>query len=383
MSGVRKKLGVLALAGPDNGGTYQYTLSMLQALRHTQAFDITLYGDPHNADFIRSGYPISRFSESRAQQTATLAAYRLGLASSDPFISEDIVLAPIYSLALLRTAKPFAYALHDLQERYYPQNFFWWQRAWRHQVHYSLLKRARRVICESHYVQSDIARFFGVERDRIVVMPAPPQLQFTSTQGGEQLEAVRKRLQLPQRFLFYPAQFWPHKNHLRLLEALSGAVNEIPDLGLVLTGKKRDAYAEVMQAVERLGLEKQVHHLGYITLDELQAVYQLASALVMPSLFESVSIPIYEAFQLGTPVIASGILAIPEQVGDAALLFDPTEVASIRNAILDVVKNRELARRLAERGRKRMSAMTMERYGAQLEELLQSLGGPAVISRQA
>ena len=84
-----------------------------------------------------------------------------------------------------------------------------------------------------------------------------------------------------------------------------------------------------MSAIDKLGLSEQVHHLGYVEQDDLHAIYRLATALVMPSLFESVSIPIYEAFQVGTPVAASGILAIPQQVGDGGLLFDPQSVPSI------------------------------------------------------
>lgn len=370
---MRTKLGILVLAAPYNGGTYQYTLAMLQALRHVEGLDITIYGDASNPDLIETGYPISPFAESRAEQLAGLAAHRMGLRLSDPFAREDIILAPIYSLSLLRTARPFAFALHDLQEKYYPENFSWLQQVGRHQIYRALLQRAERVICESHYVQNDIIRFFAADEKQIAVIPAPPQLQFSLPQSEAQLGAVRARLRLPRRFLLYPAQFWLHKNHLRLLEAFRGVVSEVPDLGLVLTGKKNDAYAEAMRAVDRLGLAGHVHHLGYIALDELQAVYQLATALVMPSLFESVSIPIYEAFQLGVPVIASGILAIPEQVGDAARLFDPTDVASIRDAILDVVRNPELAAQLAERGRERMSKMSLARYGAQLQALLQEM----------
>ena len=103
------KLGVLALAGPDNGGTYQYTLSLLQALQHISGFDITLYGDPENPDFAGLGYPITRFAESRAQQLAALIAHRMHVRLPDPFISQDVLLAPIYSLSLLHTSKPFAY----------------------------------------------------------------------------------------------------------------------------------------------------------------------------------------------------------------------------------------------------------------------------------
>jgi glycosyltransferase involved in cell wall biosynthesis len=113
-----------------------------------------------------------------------------------------------------------------------------------------------------------------------------------------------------------------------------------------------------------------VCHLGYVEQDDLAPIYRLATALIMPSLFESVSIPIYEAFQAGTPVMASNVLAIPEQVGDAGLLFDPTSVASIKQAILTMTDDPEAARRLGKRGQERMSAMTPERYGEELKSLL-------------
>ena len=366
------KLGVLALAGPDFGGTYQYTLSMLQALRHTTGFEVTLYGDPNNPDFAGMGYPVAPFAETRAQQLASIAAHRLHIRLPDPFASQDVVLAPIYSLALLHTDRPFAYTLHDLQERYYPENFHWSQRAWRHQVHAALLRRARRVICESNCVKSDIVRFFRLPEARAVVMPAPPQQQFLDEEGKDHLEAVRSRLELPKKYLFYPAQFWPHKNHMRLVEAFAEVAREVPDLKLLLTGKKRDEYEAVMGAVERFGLRDKVRHLGYVEQDDLRSIYKLATALVMPSLFESVSIPIYEAFQVGTPVAASGILAIPEQVGEAGLLFDPKSVDSIKQAMLRIIEP-NTARELAKRGRERMAAMTPERYGAQLQDLLSGL----------
>ena len=128
-----------------------------------------------------------------------------------------------------------------------------------------------------------------------------------------------------------------------------------------------------MRAIDKFGLNDRVLHLGYVEQDDLQAIYRLATALVMPSLFESVSIPIYEAFQVGTPVAASGILGIPEQVGDAGLLFDPKSVASIKQAILGIVKDPQAASLLAKRGRDRMLAMTPERFGAQLQDLLLGL----------
>jgi glycosyltransferase involved in cell wall biosynthesis len=364
------KLGVLALAGPDNGGTYQYTLSMLQALKHTSGFDIMLYGAPENPDFVALGYPLRPMAETRAQQVTALATHRLHLGSGDRFAREDMLLAPIYSPALLHTTRPFAYTLHDLQENYYPENFTRWQRIWRHQVHAALLARAKRVICESEHVKGDIISSFGVPEGRIAVITAPPLQQPVADPTAEQLQATRTRLRLPETFLFYPAQFWVHKNHLRLIEAFAMALKQRPDLTLVLTGKKRDEYETVMAAVARLGLADHVVHLGYVAQEDLQAIYRLATALVMPSLFESVSIPIYEAFQAGTPVAASGILAMPEQVGDAGILFDPMSSASISQAMLQITSDAEAVHRLGQKGKQRMQAMTSARFGAQLQDML-------------
>jgi glycosyltransferase involved in cell wall biosynthesis len=382
------KLGVLALAGPDNGGTYQYTISMLQALQHTSGFEITIYGDPQNRFFTDLGYPVRRFTESRRQQLAALLSYRLHIALPDPFAAEDIVLAPIYSLALLHTSKPFAFTLHDLQEIYFPENFTWWRRALRHQVNSYLLFHARRVICESRQVKMDVIRSFGIPEEKTAVIAAPPLQQFLAGQSDDRIQEARLRLRLPAKFLFYPAQFWAHKNHLKLIQAFREVAAEVPDVNLVLTGNPRpmgharrrsgsietsDEYKAVMNAIGQFGLGERILHLGYVEQDDLQAIYRLATALVMPSLFESVSIPVYEAFQAGTPVVASGILAIPEQVGDAGLLFDPTSVASIKQAILQILADPEAARLFAIRGRERMLAMTPERYGAQLQNLLSAL----------
>ncbi len=361
------------LATPDLGGTYQYSLSMLEALRHVEGYEITLYSDPSNRDLAQFGYAIREYTEPRVRQLAYLAADAVGARLRDLFEREDILLAPIYSLALLHTAKPFAYTLHDLQEHYYPENFSWLQRHWRWDVHRRLSRRAARIICESNYVKSDIVRLFDVADKQVAVIAAPPLQQIVAEFDAAGLEAVRARLDLPNRFIFYPAQFWPHKNHLRLIEAFRQVAAQQSDLQLVLTGKKRDEYEVVMQAVAKAGITERVLHLGYIEQADLQAIYHLASMLVMPSLFESVSIPIYEAFQAGTPVAASGILSIPEQVGCAGLLFDPFSASSIASAILKFAGDADLSWRLGSAGRQRMRSMTHMNYGKRLQDVLTDL----------
>jgi glycosyltransferase involved in cell wall biosynthesis len=140
-----------------------------------------------------------------------------------------------------------------------------------------------------------------VPGERMAVIAAPPLEQFQAEPDAATPEAVPRKFELPAKFLFYPAQFWPHKNYLRLVEAFAGVVSEMPDVRLVLTGRKDgEEYAAVVAVIGRLGLNDRMRILGYIEAADLRAIYRLAAMLVMPSPFESGSIPVYEAFQAGT-----------------------------------------------------------------------------------
>ena len=368
-----RKLGVIALSTPHHGGTYQYTQSMLQGLRYCQGYDITLYADPGNDDYVASGFPIRAFAATKPRQIAEVTADAFKIRLSEPFPGEDILLAPIYTPALLRTAKPFAFTLHDLQELYYPGNFSWGQRLWRRRTNKRLAEKATQILCESSHVRMDVISAFAIRQEKITVIAAPPLRRTGALVDAAGLELVCDRYQLPNRFLLYPAQFWPHKNHLKLIEAFRQISDIYPELGLVLTGQERNDFPVVMAAIEKAGLSGRVRHIGHVGQDDLGSIYRLAAMLVMPSLFESISIPIYEAFQAGTPVAAAGILAIPEQAGDAAVLFDPHLPASIAGAIRRILDDSSFARSLVLKGRERIAAMTPETYGQKLQAMLDRL----------
>ena len=145
--------------------------------------------------------------------------------------------------------------------------------------------------------------------------PKPP----TDSQVAE----VRRQHDLPQRFALYPAMTFPHKNHLRLFEALAtlrdrhGIV-----LPLVCTGRSYEPHLPtVLQAIQRHRLEGQVFMLGAVSYETLGALFRAAWALVFPSLFEGLGLPVIEALQLGLPVIASDATCLPEVAGEAALLL--------------------------------------------------------------
>jgi glycosyltransferase involved in cell wall biosynthesis len=295
------------------------------------------------------------------------------IAGIDIFRVVDKIIAPIYSIALLTSSRPFAFTLHDLQEKHFPENFSWSSRVWRHLTNRLLTARASRIICESNYVKDDIIRFFTVPESKIAVIPGPPISTLRNPPATESIGAVRRALNLPECYVFYPAQFWPHKNHLRLVEAFARVVESYPDCHLVLTGKQRDEYEKVFERVRELGLTSRVRHIGYVENSMLAALYRGATVAAIPTLFESISIPVYEAFSLGTPVCASNVVALPEQIGDAGLLFDPLSVEDIATKICMLLAAPELRRQLVERGHRRIASVTHDDYALRLCEIIEAM----------
>jgi glycosyltransferase involved in cell wall biosynthesis len=363
------RVGILAMSRQRNGGTLPYTHSMIEALRllPPDRFTFVIYTDADNHEYDSSGLPLTRLG----RHLSILAA---GLFGKDPFHDVDVVIAPIYSMLLLACKRPFAFTLHDLQEHYYPEYFSLATRIWRRLSNSLLTSRAARIICESQFVRKDILRLFPVPADRVVVVPAPPVSTLAQhLPDADSAAAVRRKFGLPQSYVFYPAQFWPHKNHLRLVQAFSPVQRTFPDTHLVLTGAKDLEYNRVFALVRELKLGHCIHHVGHVSQQDLAALYRGATVVAIPTLFESISIPVFEAFALEAPVCASNVVALPEQIGDAGLLFDPTSPDSIASAICKLLGDSALRDQLVANGVRTMSAWTHERYADQLASILDGM----------
>jgi glycosyltransferase involved in cell wall biosynthesis len=354
------KIGIIALARQINGGTLPYTFSMIDALAELPKsnYSVTIFTQKNNDEF--DGY---NFPKQSIKSTTNLFFSRL-LGLKTGFEEMDVVLAPVYSIRLLLIKKPFIFTLHDLQERYFPENFPFAVRVWRKLINWMLTKKAVGTICESSYVKKDIIKFIGVPSKKIHVIPAPPQISLLHNSDAKKLTY------LPNEYIFYPAQFWPHKNHLRLIEAFKIVRKEFPNIFLVLTGKEAFNYKKVKQKILSLGLEQAIIHIGYIPQDEMSSIYRNASLLVMPTLFESISIPMYEAFALGIPVCASNVLALPEQMDGAGLLFDPLDKEDIAKKIIAMLSSAELRAICIAKGLSNLKDKTIENYSIQLDALI-------------
>jgi glycosyltransferase involved in cell wall biosynthesis len=368
------RIGIVAVSRPSLGGTFQYTLSMIDALRRLPGNEYTIYTSADNDSFDDIGIPIVRVAPALKALLAVVWTSLMPGRRGILFSEVDVVIAPIYTTRLLACRRPFVFTIHDLQERYYPHYFTMAQRCWRSFANHALADRAQAILCESNHVRSDISKFLKVEDSKIIVVAAPPLSALAADHlDSEFIERRAKEMNLPDQFAFYPAQFFPHKNHMRLIDAFAGVSRKFPRCHLLLTGQKRYEYAKVMAHLTDLGLENRVMHLGYVDTDSLAAVYRRATFVVVPTLFESISIPIYEAFRLGVPVCASNVVALPEQVGDAGVLFDPFSIEDMTNKMCDLLADVELRRSLVIKGKEKVGALTTERYAAQLSRVLNTI----------
>ena len=219
------------------------------------------------------------------------------------------------------------------------------------------VQRARRVIAISDHTRRDVHRLYGVPLDRIDVAYPGVDPRFRPLPHQE-VEAFRRKHDLPERFFLYLGTLEPRKNLGRLIDALlllekGGAVPQSEaeqSSRLVLVGGKGWMVEDLFAKVKSLGLEKRVRFAGYARDEDLPLWYNAATAFVYPSLYEGFGIPPLEAMACGTPVIASNAASLPEAVGDAGLAVGAEDVPGLAQAMQRVWDDASLRGELSRRG---------------------------------
>jgi glycosyltransferase involved in cell wall biosynthesis len=192
---------------------------------------------------------------------------------------------------------------------------------------------------------------------------------------ADEVARVRQHYGLPSDYGFYPAQFWPHKNHARIIRAIALAGEGGVDVSIAFAGSYEGAimeqcHSEVQQLVAELGLEQQVHFLGYVPDAHIPPLYAGARALVMPTFFGPTNIPVLEAWHLGCAVLTSDVRGIRTQVGDAGLLVAPESVEDLAHALVLLWTDDALRTELVRRGTARAAAYTFDDFADRLRSVL-------------
>jgi len=273
----------------------------------------------------------------------------------------DVIHFPFENFVLC--AIPTVTNIHDLQHLHYPQFFKAEGLAWREVSYPAACQASHTVVVGSQWAKDDLVRHYGVHPDKVQVVPEAPPTEFHAEPSPGDVAKVKQKYQLEQPFALYPAVTWPHKNHLRMLEVLA----QLRDsrgltVRLVCTGSPYPSFWPKIQArVNELKLGSQVQFLGFVPDLELRAIYRLSQFLVLPTLFEASSLPIYEAWSEGVPVASANVTALPDQAMGAALLFDPHSTASMAEAIVRMATDETLREELRQRGRRRLEDFDSER----------------------
>ncbi len=220
------------------------------------------------------------------------------------------------------------------------------------------VRRADRIFTISHAAARDLTETLGLAPERIHTTPLaarPPQVPPTA-EGP-----LRAQLDLGDaRVLLCVAQKRPYKNLHRLVHALPALGEEVV---LVLPGSPTPYEAQLRALATELGVERRVRFPDWLSEEQLEGLYALSSAFVLPSLIEGFGLPVLEAMLRGLPVACSNAPALVEVAGEAALTFDPERQEEITAAILRLLSDRVLAERLAERGRERAASFTWKQTG--------------------
>lgn len=300
----------------------------------------------------------------------------------------DVMFFPaVYSWFPVRRGLPTVVTLHDAIAEHYPKLVFPDLRGrlfWSLKVRLAI-KQARKIVTVSEAAKEEIVSHIGIDRERIDVVSEAAEARFRPVADPRARAAARARAKLPNeaRLIVYVGGFAPHKNLLRLLSGFTQALDRdhMEDVHVAFVGDPAGDgfYSNYERLVAHIRdeprLHGRVHFTGFVSDDDLVALYSDALATTMPSLSEGFGLPAIEAMACGTPVLASNVGAVPEVVGDAGLYFDPTCPEQIASAIHRIASDSEDRARLQRKALDRASRFTWTRAAELTYAVLERCGG--------
>ncbi len=386
-----KKIGLRLSGRPDNGGSYQFWLSIIKALSalDREKYAITVFANDDSWFAISGKFGLKEYVllEERRHFINDCAGYAYrkwenGIARffyqyTDDCIRMirkrhiDLCIAELVDGVGDVLGIPTMIPIFDLMHRYeeFPEvveKYDEREKMYRHQCKYAQIILADSDVGKQHIIESYSDVRPQLEKHIEVLPFVPPDYIYHTLQDDGFSNTL-----IFDKYLFYPAQFWTHKNHENLLKAMAKLRQKGLAVNLILVGSEQNNRVNVERLIKQCNLEDNVKILGYVSNEEIVSLYRNARALIMPTFFGPTNIPQLEAFELGCPVATSNIYAIPKQVGDAALLFDPNSVDEIADCIERLWVDDDLCEELIHKGKKRSEQWNQEKFNYRVEEIIE------------
>lgn len=214
-------------------------------------------------------------------------------------------------------------------------------------------KKAIAVITDSELGRENCIRRYTLDADRVFAASFLPSLNISKTKFID----IREKYNIIGEYIFYPAQFWSHKNHIYIIDAISDLKREGVLLHVVFSGSDKGNLQYVLDYAKKMNVYDLVKYIGFAPNEEIFYLYKQSLALVMPSYFGPTNIPPLEAFAIGTPVIYSNLLGLREQVADAALLCDLRNPKSLVEHLKTLMNNPDKRIELIRKGQRRLNEL--------------------------
>lgn len=237
------------------------------------------------------------------------------------------------------------------------------------------LRRADRVITISEHTRKDVIELCGVAPERVTPILLAADERFKPS-TPEAVRAFRKTMSLPERFVLYLGTLEPRKNVERLVRAYAALRKQgSEDHILVLAGPRGWQYEPIFTLIKELGLENYVRFPGFVSSQDQPLWYSSATVFAFPSLYEGFGLPLLEAMACGTPVVASSASSLPEVVGDAGLVVDPTDVEGLGSALRELLENEQRRLALAAAGLERAATFSWHRMATETVQVYREVLG--------
>lgn len=243
----------------------------------------------------------------------------------------------------------------------------------------NLVKHASLLITDSETGKEDVLYYYHKylpKNTPVEILPYRLSKNLSPELPEEVIQETTAKLQLPERYFFYPAQFWEHKNHHRIIQAIILLNRRYQlDINIIFCGSGSGKYRseclnKLKRMVARYNLKEKVRFFGYLSDTEVSVLYKQAVALIMPTFFGPANIPVIEAWAMDCPVIYSDIRGLKEQAGDAALLVDPRSVPSIADAMKKLWDDDKARQQLIANGKKRLDYYSEDNYNINLNRII-------------
>lgn len=381
---MHKKIIVILLSEPRSGGEHQYISTIMNCLLEVEYVEISaICGNRFWKKWCKQNgvkiLDISWYSFTEEERKIHLKfpiysrIYCMYMTEFGKLLREektDAVLAMTQGVFVPNLAVKVISPVHDLMHRYeghFPEVSSGYEG--REQIFSSKAKFAWCVLTDSK-----VGRQQFLESYSEYMRNGHPHVAVLPFVVPEHIATCREEaLAVPSKYVFYPAQFWQHKNHLNLLKAIEMLVDKIPDIHVVLVGSEKNNLSRVNNYIAEKRLEGQVTIMGFVSDENITYLYRHAVGMVMPSYFGPTNIPPLEAMALGCPVAVSNKYAMPEQVGDAGLLFDPDSPEEIAGCIKRMWYDNALREEMVKKGYRQVGKWTETRFRKRLEYILEKV----------